>query len=93
MLGEWVQAGGFTFVRKLWYAIKENMIFYSVMGCLGLLGVGLIYAFPSIKGKVTWPDFAIAVTNTYGLVLIMIFLSYGVVAIPKKYFGMKDIAT
>ena len=41
----------------------------------------------------TWADFAIAITNTYGLVLIMIFLSYGVVAIPKKYFGMKDISS
>ena len=92
MLGEWVQAGGFTWGRKLWICIRENLIFYSVMLCLGALGIGLIFIFPEIKGKkTTWPNFAIAMSNTYGLVLIMIFLSYGVVMIPKKYFGMKDL--
>jgi hypothetical protein len=92
MLGEWVQAGGFSFRSKLWYCIKENFIFYSIVGFLGLLGIGLIYAFPTIKGEgITWAQFAIAMSNTYGLVLIMIFLSFGVVAIPKKYFGMKDL--
>lgn len=48
--------------------------------------------FPTIKGEsITWPQFAIAMSNTYCLCLVMIFLSYGVVALPRKYLGMKNL--
>ena len=30
--------------------------------------------------------------NAYGLILIILFLGYGIVAVPKKYFGMKSFS-
>lgn len=35
--------------------------------------------------------FCIALGNTWGLFLIILFLGYGIVAVPKKYWGMKNI--
>ena len=91
MLGEYVVAGDFTVKDKLWTWFIQNMIFYLIIGVLG--GIALIYLW--IKGQFEGPDssfsgFIIFWMNAYGLILIVLFLSYGIVAVPKKYYGMKS---
>ena len=71
----------------------QNLIFYVAMGVLG--GIALVYLwskgqFDGENGSFT--GFLIFCSNAYGLILIIIFLGYGVVAVPKKYFGMKTFA-
>ena len=36
-------------------------------------------------------SFVLAINNTFSLICILMFLSYGVVAIPKKYLNKKSI--
>ena len=57
--------------------------------------IALIYLW--IKGQFSGDDssfsgFIIFCMNAYGLILIVLFLSYGIVAVPKKYFGMKSFS-
>lgn len=63
------------------------------MGVLG--GIALLYLWA--KGQFdgengTFSGFLIFCTNAYGLILIILFLGYGLVAVPKKYFGMKTFS-
>ena len=63
------------------------------MGVLG--GVALVYLwakgqFDGDKGS--FSGFLIFCTNAYGLILIILFLGYGIIAVPKKYYGMKSFA-
>jgi hypothetical protein len=93
MLGEYVIAGDFTVRAKLWTAFIQNLIFYIVMGVVG--GVALIYLW--YRGQFngensSFSGFLIFCINAYGLVLIILFLGYGIIAVPKKYFGMKSFA-
>ena len=84
MLGEYVIAGDFTVRAKLWTAIVQNIIFYSVIGTLAAVALIFLYAkgqFDNDKGS--FQGFLIFCTNAYGLILIILFLSYGVVEVPK----------
>ena len=63
---------------------------------LGLLG-GIALLFLWAKGQFdqdngSFSGFLIFCMNAYGLILIILFLGYGIVAVPKKYFGMKSFS-
>jgi len=93
ILGEYVTSGAFTVKGKLIYWVIQNLIFYAVMGLLG--GIALLYLwskgqFDSENGS--FSGFLIFWTNAYGLILIILFLGYGVIAVPKKYYGMKQFS-
>lgn len=90
MIGEYVVAGDFGFKAKLCTAFIQNLIFYIAMGVLG--GIALVYLWS--KGQFddengSFSGFLIFCSNAYGLILIIFFLGYGIVAVPKKYYGMK----
>lgn len=93
MLGEYVVSGEFTVKEKLKNSLIQNIIFYIIIGVIGM--IALIYLW--IKGQFSGEDssfsgFIIFCMNAYGLILIVLFLSYGIVAVPKKYFGMKSFS-
>ena len=91
MLGEYVIAGDFSVKARLMKALSQNLIFYAVLSVVG--AVALIYLWA--KGEFEkhsggFQGFLLFCTNAYGLILIIIFLSYGLVGVPKKYYGMKS---
>ena len=93
MLGEYVIAGDFTVRAKLWTCVVQNIIFYSILGLLG--GIALLYLWAKgqfDRGNSSFTGFLIFCTNAYGLILIILFLGYGIVAVPRKYFGMKSFS-
>ena len=60
----------------------NNLIIYGVFALLGFVFV--VYLF--IKDKLdlqTLPPLAMAASNAFGMFLVVIFLSYGLVAVPK----------
>jgi len=82
-------AGEFTFFEKFRSALRENIIFYLVAGV-----IGLIFLIWMLVNKTLGTDevipFAMAASNAWGLILMMLFLGYALVEIPRKFWRNAD---
>ncbi|KAJ3273989.1 hypothetical protein HDV01_003659 [Terramyces sp. JEL0728] len=78
----YVRSGGFTFKKRLYDGIMENIIFYAA---IGVPSIGfLLYAIFGLSVPVeSLLDLAIPASNAYGLVLLTLFMSFGLVEIPR----------
>ena len=80
---EYETAGEFSIMEKLKRAIINNLIIYGIFALIGIVFLGYLI----IRGKVDiakLPPVLMAASNAFGLFLVVIFLSYGLVAIPKN---------
>ncbi|KCV71177.1 hypothetical protein H696_02129 [Fonticula alba] len=77
-----VNAGGFTYLQKAWIALRTNLILYSLMGAAGLVGLIIILSTQKL-GFADLFDLIIALANIYGLVMIVGFMGYGFVELPR----------
>ncbi|PRP88074.1 hypothetical protein PROFUN_04165 [Planoprotostelium fungivorum] len=83
------EAGQFTVFTKLKAAIRENILFYTVMVIIGIIIGGILIA----SGKFTTEGLlglAIAGGNAWGLFLLMTFLGYALIELPKYYWLHSD---
>ncbi|KAJ3410939.1 LMBR1 domain-containing protein 2 [Chytridiales sp. JEL 0842] len=79
----WVRSGDFYFGSKLYHAIKDNVIYYAVLGVLGV--VFLVYMLVAVKfRKEDLMTFLMAAANAWGLLLSTVMLGYGLVEIPRS---------
>ena len=84
VLQEYCQSGHFSTGRKLWDSVKLNILLYVGMGIV--LGALLLYAV-FVKGEgislTNCVGVAIASSNAFGLLLIILFLGYGLAQVPR----------
>ena len=83
-------AGEFTVGGKFVRALKENVKMYIVMG---IVAGGLFGYIVFLKGVYTFIglfNLTLAAVNAFGLTLIVIFLSVGLVGIPKMLWRSAD---
>ncbi|GMH32963.1 hypothetical protein BSKO_00797 [Bryopsis sp. KO-2023] len=78
----YVEAGDFTFLGRVRSSIKDNLLFYFVMGGLGGIGLLIVIVTGHLRMG-TLPGFCIALANTFGLLVVVLLLGYGLVAVPK----------
>lgn len=87
---EYDNCGEFTPGRRLSRAIKENVKMYIIMGVV----IGLLFAYiVFLKGLNNITDIiqlGVAAANSFGLLLIIIFLASGLVGIPKMLWKSSD---
>eukprot|EP01117_Protostelium_nocturnum_P005255 TRINITY_DN1910_c0_g1_i2.p1 TRINITY_DN1910_c0_g1~~TRINITY_DN1910_c0_g1_i2.p1 ORF type:complete len:622 (+),score=181.15 TRINITY_DN1910_c0_g1_i2:157-2022(+) len=76
------EVGQFTFLTKLKAAIRENIIFYGVTLAIGIVLFVFFAATGSINPKNVL-SISIGAANAWGLLLMMCFLGYALVEIPK----------
>ncbi|KAI8588706.1 LMBR1-like membrane protein-domain-containing protein [Geranomyces variabilis] len=82
MTQAWVRAGDFRLGRRLWAALKDNLIYWSMLGGVGL--VFLIYIlFVMQITKDTLLTMGMAAGNAWGLLLVTIMMGYGLVEVPR----------
>ena len=82
-------AGEFTLKSRLKTAIYRHVRLFVIMGSVGI--VLLIYLL--IAGKLEMahlPAFLMALSNCWGLFLIIVLLGYGLVAIPRTLWYKGD---
>ena len=92
MIGEYIVSGGFTNGRRLRDGLLANFWFYVMVSIPGVVFLILIIVFKvNDSMHMDLFSFLLAVNNTFSLVCILLFLSYGVVAIPKKYLHKKSL--
>lgn len=87
---EYVTAGEFTRKGKIIRSIVNNLIFYSVAGVFFVFFLVYLYVKDAFH-DVTFKGFVIALSNAWGLFLIIIFLSHGLTSVPKHFFEQTSI--
>ncbi|GAQ89609.1 hypothetical protein KFL_005410080 [Klebsormidium nitens] len=83
-------AGDFTVASRLKYSVRHNVTFYGSVGAVGLVGLVLLIA----SGKMTLSGiqgYAIAASNTFGLVTGGLLLAYGLVELPRGLWRHADL--
>jgi len=90
MMGEYIVSGGFTPGRRLRAGLISNLMFYLMVAAPGIVFLIFIIVFKMNK-ELGLMEFLMMINNTVSLICIMLFMSYGVVAIPKKYLNKKSI--
>lgn len=78
-------SGERTVMKKLGYAIAKLWKFYVIVGGLAILGVCTAVAFGKLSVS-TLPTLIVLLSNTYGLVAILLLLGYGLVHVPKSMY-------
>ncbi|KAI9113940.1 hypothetical protein K1719_015191 [Acacia pycnantha] len=82
-------AGDFTVSERLKSSVHVNLLFYAIVGSIGLFGLVLL-----IMMHKTWNGsllgFAMACSNTFGLVTGAFLLGFGLSEIPKSIWRNAD---
>ncbi|KFK28211.1 hypothetical protein AALP_AA8G487000 [Arabis alpina] len=85
-------AGDFTVSERLKTSVHVNLVFYLVVGSIGLLGlILLIMLHRNWKGSIL--GYAMACSNTFGLVTGAFLLGFGLSEIPKSLWRNADWTT
>ncbi|KAL5066240.1 hypothetical protein RYX36_027977 [Vicia faba] len=85
-------AGDFTVSERLKTSVHVNLVFYLIVGSIGLFGIILlIMMHRSWSGSLL--GFAMTCSNTFGLVTGAFLLGFGLSEIPKSIWRNADWAT
>ncbi|KAF9960370.1 hypothetical protein BGZ72_007175 [Mortierella alpina] len=87
LLQAYTQSGEFTVMKKFRSAVRYNIIYQLIIGTIALIGlVGVIYA----QGTSNLRAYVMALSNSWGLVLVVIFMGYGMVDVPRRLWHKGD---
>ncbi|XP_004230534.1 uncharacterized protein [Solanum lycopersicum] len=85
-------AGDFTMTERLKTSAHANLVFYLCVGAIGLVGLVLLIVVQEYRiGNI--PGFAMACSNTFGLVTGAFLLGFGLSEIPKGIWRSADWTT
>lgn len=79
---EYEVAGEFTRKEKIKTAVINNLIIYGIFALIGVVFLVYLFLKDQLNLKELMPVL-MAASNAFGMFLVVIFLSYGLVAIPK----------
>lgn len=83
LVSSYINSGAFTFFKRLLYALKDNYIFYLVVGIPAIL----LIAYVIVKDHISFGNLIhalIAISNTIGLTIYVFYLGYGMVNLTLK---------
>lgn len=87
-----IPTGEFTLRDRLLSALKSYLIYYAV---LGFVGAGFLFYLwldgYFEKSALPLQGFIMAVTSSIGLIMIIAFLGFGLISIPRLYYMKADI--
>ncbi|KAH9664488.1 LMBR1-like membrane protein [Citrus sinensis] len=87
-------AGDFTVTERLRTSVHANLLFYLIVGSIGLFGLILLITMHKIRYMSRGVlGFAMACSNTFGLVTGAFLLGFGLSEIPKSCWKNADWTT
>lgn len=89
---EYEKAGDFTSGKRFKRAIRRNIIFYVIFIVLGVIFLTYLIVKKQLSGK-HLIGFLMALSNAWGIFLIIFLLGYGLVAVPKHILKLSDYET
>lgn len=78
----YVLSGAFTVMGRINSAFRRLWIFWLIVGSLAIVAVILATALGKLSLS-TLPTLIVALSNTYGLIAIVVLLGYGLVEVPR----------
>ena len=78
----YVLSGSFTVTGRMRSALRRLWRFWLVVGCLAIAGVLIAAAWGKLHLS-TLPQLIVLLSNTYGLVAVVVLLGYGLVEVPR----------
>ncbi|XP_052300322.1 uncharacterized protein LOC102625291 isoform X2 [Citrus sinensis] len=91
-IGGFEDAGDFTVTERLRTSVHANLLFYLIVGSIGLFGLILLITMHKIRSRGVL-GFAMACSNTFGLVTGAFLLGFGLSEIPKSCWKNADWTT
>lgn len=86
---EYEGAGEFSIGEKLKRAIINNLIIYGIFVLIGVAGFAYLVFVKKVDLS-NLPPLLLAASNAFGMFLLVIFLSYGLVKIPKEMWRCRN---
>ena len=83
-----VSSGAFSCGGKLRDSLRKSLIFYVVVVCIG--AAALVWVWLSGQTMTAFLGFIMALSNIYGLLLIIVLMSYGFVDVPRYLWHLGD---
>lgn len=74
---------------KIWFTIRENLIFYGVILAVIIIGVAILLGTKQMTVSNLFP-LAISLANGYGLIILCLCLGHGFIALPRTIWQMAD---
>lgn len=82
ILQNYSDAGDFTVLGRLKTAIRRLWVFYLVIMVLSIVGIVVAWSYGRLTLS-TLPELIITMSNTFGLIVVIGLLGYGLVDIPR----------
>ncbi len=98
VLEAYLDNGYFRVQEKLKYAVKYHLAELGIMAVVGVVGLILVLLFSSSSFRHEFPhnfrpdswssivSFVVSASNVWGMIQIIFFLSYGMVALPREFW-------
>ena len=101
-LSDYVDAGEFTVAGRIKRSIINNLIFYGIALVIAMFPLAYLWFKGQFEGygydssshlacRVSFKGFLMALGNAWGLFLIILFLGYGIVQVPRRFWSMRDL--
>ncbi|KAF8923123.1 LMBR1 domain-containing protein 2 [Dissophora ornata] len=76
-------------MKRIRHAVRYNIIYQLIVGSIAMLG--LVYVWYS-QGSSNLRAYVMALSNSWGLILVVIFIGYGMVDVPRRLWHKGDNA-
>ncbi|KAI7856552.1 LMBR1-like membrane protein-domain-containing protein [Circinella umbellata] len=84
MMQAYVNTGDFGFTQRIKSAIQVNLRFYSIYVAIGFFGLLYLIFGSGYNTREKIQGYVMAMANSWGLFLVIVFLGYGLVAVPRR---------
>ncbi|KAI8373037.1 LMBR1-like membrane protein-domain-containing protein [Radiomyces spectabilis] len=84
MMQAYVNTGDFTVVKRIRAAFHVNIRFYMIYVVVGFIGLVYLIFGSGYTTREKIQGFVMAMANSWGLLLVIVFMGYGLVAVPRK---------
>ncbi|KAI9296002.1 LMBR1-domain-containing protein [Neoconidiobolus thromboides FSU 785] len=86
IMERYLDLGGFNWKRKLRKAILRQLVYLSIVGGIGIVAVVYIVIKNQLNSFQATKSYLIAISNCYGLLLIICFMGYGLIDVPRQFW-------
>jgi hypothetical protein len=87
---EYDGAGQFTPGARFKHAVKENIKMYIILGIISAVLMGYIFFLKGVTTVTGMVSLVMAMANSFGLVLLVIFLACGLLGVPKLLWHLSS---
>ncbi|KAF9200304.1 hypothetical protein BGZ49_009477 [Haplosporangium sp. Z 27] len=86
LLQAYTQSGEFSVMKRFRHAVRYNILYQLAVGSIALLGLVFIW----YQGTSNIRAYIMALSNSWGLVLVVIFMGHGMVDVPRRLWHKGD---